>query len=176
MLQLGSKRCRLLGSQSRTQNSQFSRFASAAQQESFPRDSRKATHMLSRRQLLSSLSSGACLPSCLLLRLQGWVLGMGVCSWYFKALCRNFSSKASWGMVFHAVTGWLEQPSAHLCGTGLLPPMFPPTYPSFWVCGLLPLGHISCFLCFIQCMFRMKYRQTRREGAGPQTLDCPVSI
>lgn len=64
MLQLGSKRCRLLGSQSRTQNSQFSRFASAAQQESFPRDSPESnTH--AEQEAAPEQPEQWCMPSVL---------------------------------------------------------------------------------------------------------------
>lgn len=120
---------------------------------------KKATRTPSRRQLLGSLSRGACLRSCLLLGPQGCLLRMGVCYRYFKVLCWNRSSKTSRGTVFRTVSWWLEQPSAYLLhGTGL----FPPTHTCFRGCRL-PLGSIGCFLYFIQCMFHLKYRQRPRD-------------
>lgn len=132
---------------------------STAQQESFPRDSLESNARPKQGQLLGIPSRSACLQSRLLLGLQGCALRMGVCSRYFKELCRNHSSETSQGTIFCAVMRWLEQPSAHLLNkTGLLPP----THTSFQDSGL-PLGSIGRFLCFIQCAFHMKYRQRPRD-------------
>lgn len=132
----------------------------------------KATRAPSRRQLLGSLRRGACLRSCLLLGLQGCVSRTGACSRYFKVLCRNCSSKISWGTVCRTVSGWLEQPSAHLLhGTGLFPPN-PHLLSKLWASrGKHPL--LSVF--YPVHVSREIQRETQRQGAGPQTLDCPVS-
>lgn len=58
VLQLGNKRCRLLGSHRRMQNSQFSRFASQPSRRAFQETAWKAACTLNRRRLLGSLSRG----------------------------------------------------------------------------------------------------------------------
>lgn len=52
------KRCRLLGTQSRMQNSQFSRFASQPSRGTFQETDWRAARTLNRRQLLGILSRG----------------------------------------------------------------------------------------------------------------------
>lgn len=148
MLQLGNKRCRLLGTQSRTQNSQFSRFASQPSRRAFQETAWRAACTPNRRQLLGSLSRGHT-PSVLFdSGTVGWVLRIVISSHYFQLFYRNQSSKSSRGMEFHTIARHLEQPSAHLlCEMGLLPP----AHTSFQGSGL-PMGSFGYFLWFTQCM------------------------
>jgi len=84
--------------------------------------------------------------------------GVGRSLSLFRSVMQESSSKTSGGTGRGAVSGWLEQPSAHLLrGSGLLAP----THTCLQVCGL-PVESFGRLLCLSHCVFRVRYR-------GPET-------